>query len=169
MNTLWTNIFAQMTPQSLLRINYLLRANDRYLLVRERNLSHGNYRNWLYMVDEWCFLADCMGIYEMQRYYGVPVDAKTLEYNTLSNIEFCLNNTTLFERVQGFRYFDAIQRDTTNGIDCIHLFLEIELGVGDILVDLEPQHFSVFCWANKQEALQINDLMFPSIMQQVLQ
>lgn len=166
MNTTWNNLYETLTDRSLLRIQYLLRADGRYLLVRERDRSYGEYVSWLYQVDEWTFLADCGGIQHQQHYYGIPPNPDLILQNALGNLEFALNNTTLYERLQSVQALDYFHREEVKGIDCIQLFLRLDMGAGALHTELESQHYSDFRWVTREEAAALPDLI---LREQVVQ
>jgi len=160
---LWKELFLSFSDNTLLRQNWILKSDNHVLITQERNGSWGQNNSWLYIIDEWCFLSSCMNIYSIQSYYGIPPFPENVFQNTVENIAFALDNTSIHDRLKDFQLPEHYSREERNGIDMVNVYTVIDIGENQYMrMNIDTRHNPIHKWVPIDQLEQL-DLPFYDI------
>jgi hypothetical protein len=149
----WDNIFRTFSENTLLRVNYLLKSQDKYLIIKEIDRARGAYISWLYICPEWSLLADCFNLWQLQSSIGNPPDPLNLFQTAFSSCSYALDSMLIYDQIENVCFFPNAHRALTNGVDVVSLCIRLDFGAHAVKSDLERHLYSDFAWLSQQEVI----------------
>lgn len=163
---LWEGLFESFNNTVIQRLNWILIYDDNVLVTKEIYQSHGEH-SWNYILDEWCFLAECMDYNKIKHYYGIPPTASNLLLASMENLSYILNSSLIYDQLKEIHFSEKYSRKNKNGIDLVDNYMILDFGVNKIKTDLETNHNPEYKWV-KLDSLDNIELYDLSIVQEVL-
>ena len=151
----WDSLYESFHETTLLRNNWIIKSQDKFFLTQEIEKSRGMF-SWNYVVDEWCFVADCFGLMGIKNYLGIPPHMDGIIQVTMDNMSFAFNSSFIFDQLKDIRFAKNFHREEINKIDCVNTYMLFDFGELEIKTELEKRHHSTSIWATKAELSQLD-------------
>lgn len=148
---LWKNVFESFHNKTIHRLNWILIYDNKLLVTKEIYGSQGAL-SWNYILDEWCFLANCMDIYGIKNYYGIPPLFSNILQDAMENLSFVLNSSLIYDQLKDIYFSEKFTRTEKDGIDLVDTYAIFDFGVNEVKTsDIDKKHNPEHQWISINE------------------